>query len=406
MQKNRLQRRLIMRELTKNDVSQYNALLRYAFQVTSRELLDVGWEEDEIRRSKYPVIEKASVLGWFDGDKLASQLAVYPMKVNIHGEIYPMGGLTGVATYPEYSNAGLMHSLMKQSLEDMRERGQSVSFLYPYSIPYYRKKGWEIVSDKMHFSIKDTQLPKRVEVSGMVERVDIEHSDIKKIHDAFANKRHGALVRSQLEWEEYFRWEVEDLIAAVYYNEKDEPLGYMFYWIENEIFYIKEMVYLTQEARHGIWNYISAHFSMINEVRGDNYTSEPLAFLLEDSEIKEEIEPYIMARIVDFEEFIKKYPFQEKSPENKLTFRVEDPLLEWNNGHFSITWDENENLILTKDIISKPIKLNIGTLTAMLLSYKRPSYLSRVEKMETDSKTIKLLESLIPLDQVYFSDYF
>ena len=128
--------------------------------------------------------------------------------------------------------------------------------------------------------------------------------------------------------------------------------------------------------------------------------------MLEDSEIKEEIEPYIMARIVDFEEFIKKYPFQEKSPENKLTFRIEDPLLEWNNGHFSITWDENENLILTKDIISKPIKLNIGTLTAMLLSYKRPSYLSRVEKMETDSKTIKLLESLIPLDQVYFSDYF
>ena len=121
---------------------------------------------------------------------------------------------------------------------------------------------------------------------------------------------------------------------------------------------------------------------------------------------KEEIEPYIMARIVDFEEFIKKYPFQEKLPENKLTFRIEDPLLEWNNGHFSITWDENENLILTKDIISKPIKLNIGTLTAMLLSYNRPSYLSRVEKMETDSKTIKLLESLIPLDQVYFSDYF
>ena len=71
----------------------------------------------------------------------------------------------------------------------------------------------------MHFLIKDTQLPKRVEVSGMVERVDIEHSDIKKIHDAFAQKRHGALVRRQLEWEEYFRWEVEDLIAAVYYND-------------------------------------------------------------------------------------------------------------------------------------------------------------------------------------------
>ncbi|MBP3284557.1 MAG: GNAT family N-acetyltransferase [Clostridia bacterium] len=395
-----------MRELDKSDVSQFNALLRYAFQVTSRELMDVGWEEDEIRRSKYPVIEKANVLGWFDQDKLASQLAVYPMKVNIHGEIYSMGGVTGVATYPEYANAGLMHSLMKKSLEDMKARGQSISFLCPYSIPYYRKKGWEIVSDKMTFSIKDTQLPKRVEVPGMVERVDLEHDDIKKIHDSFAKIRHGALIRRQLEWEEYFRWEVEDLIAAVYYSENHEPLGYLFYWIENEIFHIKEMVYLTQEARHGIWNYISAHFSMINEVHGANYTNEPLAFLLEDSEIKEEIQPYIMARIVDFEAFIRKYPFQVKSPNNKLTFRIEDPLLEWNNGNFSITWDENENLILTKEIISKPIKLNIGTLTTMLMSYKRPSYLSRVEKVETDFETIKILERLIPLEQVYFSDYF
>lgn len=406
MQKSELQKRLTMRELKKSDVSQFNALLRYAFQVTSRELMDVGWAEDEIRRSKYPVIEKANVLGWFDQEKLASQLAVYPMRVNIHGEIYDMGGLTGVATYPEYANAGLMHSLMKKSLEDMKERGQTVSFLYPYSIPYYRKKGWEIVSDKMSFTIKDTQLPKRVEVSGMVERVDIEHIDIKKIHDNFANVRHGALIRRQLEWEEYFRWEVDDLIAAIYYSDRHEPLGYLFYWIENEIFHIKEMVYLTQEARHGLWNYISAHFSMITEVRGDNYTDEPLAFLLEDSEIKEEIEPYIMARIVDFEEFIKKYPFQIKSQGIKLTFRIDDPLLEWNNGYFSITWDENGDAIVTKEILSTPIKLNIGTLTTMLMSYKRPSYLSRVEKIDTDVQTTKLLERLIPLDQVYFSDYF
>ena len=57
----KLQERLKMRELTKQDVSQFNDLLRYAFQVTRKELMDVGWEEDEIRRSKYPVIEKASL---------------------------------------------------------------------------------------------------------------------------------------------------------------------------------------------------------------------------------------------------------------------------------------------------------------------------------------------------------
>ena len=133
-------------------LTQFNDLLRYAFQVTYQELLDAGWQEDEIRQSKSPVLQKADVLGWFEEEKLVSQIAVYPMRVNIHGRIFEMGGVTGVATYPEYAGMGLMHELMTRSLQEMRSRGQTISFLYPYSIPFYRKKGWEIVSDKMTFS--------------------------------------------------------------------------------------------------------------------------------------------------------------------------------------------------------------------------------------------------------------
>ncbi|WP_153944832.1 GNAT family N-acetyltransferase, partial [Acinetobacter baumannii] len=70
-------------------------------------------------------------------------------RVNIFGQTYDMGGLTGVGTYPEYANLGLMNQLMRQALKNMRERKQSISYLYPYSIPFYRRKGWEIISDKI-----------------------------------------------------------------------------------------------------------------------------------------------------------------------------------------------------------------------------------------------------------------
>ena len=36
-------------------------------------------------------------------------------------EAYAMGGLTGVGTYPEYSNMGLMHKLLEQALKNMKE---------------------------------------------------------------------------------------------------------------------------------------------------------------------------------------------------------------------------------------------------------------------------------------------
>ena len=54
-----------MRELDKSDLEQFNALLQYAFQVTSYELFQTGWELDEIKYAKRPILEAAYVLGWF-----------------------------------------------------------------------------------------------------------------------------------------------------------------------------------------------------------------------------------------------------------------------------------------------------------------------------------------------------
>ena len=59
-----------------DDVNQYNALLRYAFQVTEQELAETGWRDDEIKQSKFPVLDRADVLGCFDGKTLISQFAV------------------------------------------------------------------------------------------------------------------------------------------------------------------------------------------------------------------------------------------------------------------------------------------------------------------------------------------
>lgn len=407
MSKGKLEARLQMRRLTADDTAQYNALLRYAFQVTDSELKSLGWDQKDMERSKKPVLEKTESFGWFDGDKLASQISVYPMKVNVFGRMYKMGGVTGVATYPEYTGRGLMGSLMKRALDNMRKNRQSLSMLVPYMIPYYRKKGWEIVSDKMTYTIRDTQLPARVKVGGMVERVSTDSEDVKRVHDAFARMRHGALKRGELEWEEYWRWEADDVLVAVYYDADEEPKGYLVYYIANDVFRIKEMVTINQEARHGLWNYVSAHFSMVEKVVGNQYTNEPMAFLLEDSEIQEEIEPYIMARIVDFEEFIRKYPFDIISIHDDLHFVLEDPVMECNCGDFSLRWDEQGNAILERGgTRGELVRCTVQTLTAMFLGYKRPTYLRRVERLDASEEAVRILEDIIPVEQPYFSDTF
>lgn len=399
-------RELKMKDVGLEHLEQYNQLLRYVFQVTDKELQEIGWEEKEIIRAKSPTLEQADVKGWFDGDKLISQVAVYPMKVRIFNKTYNMGGLTGVGTYPEYSNQGLMHKLLYQSLKNMKEKKQSISFLYPYSIPYYRRKGWEIVSDKITYEIKDYQLPKNKQVSGEVERVDVESEEVKKAYNRFAYQTHGALIRDDLAWNEYWLWDSDDLMAAIYYNDKNEPDGYVLYWIKDEVFHIKDMIFINEEARTGLWNFISAHFSMINKVIGDTYTDEPLAFLFEDADIKESISPYFMARIVDLEEFIKQYPFKADTIRREWIFKMDDPILSWNQGNFKLVIDKNGKGQITRTSQKTEDKIDIQTMATMLLGYKRPDYLYKIGRISCSNDTVDMLEDAIEQQAPYFSDYF
>lgn len=395
---------IIIRKLSTEDLDQYNELLRYAFQVTEKTLLERGLESDDIRKEKFSVLENAHVLGCFDGDALISQFAVYPMKMNVYSEILSIGFITSVATYPEYSGRGLMSRLMKASLIEMRKRGQSLALLYPYSIPLYRKRGWEIISDKMTWRVPDASALDVRQVPGYVRRVAEDSPDLIDLHGRFAKQTHGCLFRNDLAWGEYWRWDVDDTTVAIYYNFDDVPMGYMVYLIDADIMYIKEMVYLNTEAKYGLFHYIAAHDSMVDEVRGNNYSGEAIAFALPDSDIEETIRPYIMGRIIDFEDFIRQYQFNSEIKGITLTLHITDQLLEWNNKSYTIAINNGKG-----HLVSQPsnyeASLSIGTLTTLLLGYKRAPELHNLQRISANEKTIQLLDNILIRKKPYISDY-
>ena len=394
----------IRKLMAEQDLEQYNDLLRYAFQVTEKQLLDYGWENEDIRQSKRPVLEKARVIGWFDHGHLASQFAVYPLKMNIFGHICRIGFITSVATYPEYTGLGLMSRLMRRSLEEMRELGECLAILYPFSIPLYRHRGWEIISDKMSFRIKDNQLPRKISIGGYVRRVEENNPDLKRLHNIFAAQTHGCLLRNDLAWEEYWRWDEDDTNVAVYYNVKDKPCGYMVYLIKNDIMHIKEMIYLNREAQKGLWEYIHAHDSMIDEVHGNTYFSEPIAFEIDDGDIKETIRPYAMGRIVDVASFLEDYPCDPDGGELCIDLEIEDDLLPWNDHTFRIRFADG-GCALTDAPAEYHLKMGIGTLSTLLLGYKTAERLFELERIEGREDAVERLDDVLFHKIPYISDY-
>ena len=394
----------LIRYLTTGDLEQYNALLRYAFQVTEQELSDSGWKDEEIKQSKFPVLKRADVLGCFDGEELVSQVAVYPLKANVYGSIYPIGFVTSVCTYPEYTGRGIMKRLMRQSLMHMRERKQPLAMLFPYSIPLYRKMGWEIISNKISFTVKDRQIPSKAKAPGYVRRVDWENRDFMNLHARFAGATHGCLFRNSLAWEEYWRWDEDDTFVAIYYDVHDTPTGYMVYLIKDDIMHIKEMIYLDREAQMGLWEYIRAHDSMIDEVRGNSYFNEPIAFEMDDGDIREMIRPYIMGRIVDVEQFFRLYPCRPDEPGAGFAFEIEDEFLPWNQRTLPI-WFEAGKCEIRPNANFPHIRLSIATLTTLLMGYKSAAKLYRMGRIAAEERHIARLDDALLHEAPYISDY-
>ncbi|MBP0984377.1 MAG: GNAT family N-acetyltransferase [Oscillospiraceae bacterium] len=393
-----------IRSLTIKDIDQYNELLRYAFQVTEQELSEKGWKNDEIKRSKFPVLQRADVLGCFDGDDLISQFAVYPLDMNIYGVKYPVGFVTSVCTYPEHTGHGIMKRLMIQSLTRMRESRRPFALLSPYSIPLYRRLGWEIISNKMTYVVKDTQIPRKIKEPGYVRRVEWNDRQFMELHEKFAQKTHGCLFRNNLAWEEYWRWDEDDTKVAVYYSDDDIPYGYMVYLISSDVMHIKEMIYLNHEAQRGLWEYIHAHDSMIDEVRGNNYYSDSIAFELDDSDIKETIRPYSMGRIIDVKQFLENYACDPDEPAACFRFVIEDELLPWNNDSFTVLF-ENGRCRITDAQPEYTMKMTIATFTTMLLGYKTAEKLYVMDRIISDREAVEKLDDILFHQIPYVSDY-
>ena len=398
---------LEIRSLTTDDLDQYNALLRYAFQVTEQDLMRAGWRDDEVMQSKFPVLERADVLGCWDRDELVSQIAVYPLRMNIHSSIYDIGHVTSVSTYPEYSGRGIMKHLLHLSLTRIRENGRSLALLFPYSIPLYRKFGWEIVSNKISYKVKDTQIfpnRRKERAPGYVRRVSWDNEEFMNLHAHFALKTHGCILRDSIAWEEYWRWDEEDTLVAVYYNESDCAMGYMVYLIKEDVMHIKEMVYLSMEAQKGLWDYISAHYSMIDEVRGNSYRNELMAFILEDGNVAEAIRPYMMARIVDVPMFFEDYRIDDAEADVCFAFQIEDPFLDWNNGTFNVLFHGGRAEVTGMDP-DYTVSMSIGTLTTLLLGYMDATQLARLERIEGSPEAIEALDEILIHEIPYISDY-
>ena len=70
-----------------------------------------------------------------------------------------MVGIGYVASYPEARGQGGINQIMEKILEDCRYRKVSLSYLAPFSYPFYRRYGYEQSFDKISYQLNSRDVP-------------------------------------------------------------------------------------------------------------------------------------------------------------------------------------------------------------------------------------------------------
>src|SRR5699024_11115297 len=167
--------------------------------------------------------------------------------------------VSAVATWPEFRRSGMVKYLLFHSLKYMKQKGQTISYLFPFSFAFYRKYGWEIAFADKEYTIPMERLSKVVNGHGYVRRRKTDIPLLNAIYSTYAKTFNGMLVRDEKWWNE--RIFNEESHIAVSYNEKDNPNGYIHFNVKEDTIRVKEMAYTSMNGRNLLLRFIANHDS-------------------------------------------------------------------------------------------------------------------------------------------------
>jgi predicted acetyltransferase len=362
------------------------------------------------RRERFQmIVENSWNYGYFDEEKrLTSQVMATPFSVTFYGKEYLMAGIGYVASYPEARGQGGINQIMERILKDCRERKVSLSYLAPFSYPFYRRYGYEQLFDKIHYHLDSRDVPNVKKTSGKMKRATFEQAKkvIEMIYRQMPENQRGGLSREDW-WYTYKFKQKKENHYALYYDEIGEVKGYVVYQLTAPKFVVVEWGYLTHEAFSGIVRFVSSHSGAFDSFEYScGYSGSDKNYLLKNPFAKMSITPYMMGRIVDVELFLNKYPFTEKNFSFALEI-TEDTYAKWNEGIFEIAvTNESINIKKVEETSLPVISGTIQSVTQLLMGYLKIEELAFFNQVILSTDSLLEIGKCFPSQQPILNDYF
>lgn len=285
--------------------------------------------------------------GVFDGTELRAAYTLCDFRIHWgNGQIVPMGGLAGVATFAETRGRGYVGALLRHALETMRERGQAVSALYPFSWAFYRRYGWEWVGEERRVTVPLREIPSFPEGKNVREvRAEDARDRLKPLYAAYARRYRGAFDRPDSRWEGKLKHH-EGRTTYVYLHQPPSgtPDGYLLWRFGSgdKPGHVVEMAANTPEAYRGLLSMLHYFGTQHDKASGIFPADDPLRAYLMHWDLETRVQPVYMGRVVDVAAAVRALKPPERMANGAVTVAVTDEHAPWNTGTWRIACEDGQ----------------------------------------------------------------
>ncbi|MFW9911869.1 MAG: enhanced intracellular survival protein Eis [Candidatus Thorarchaeota archaeon] len=279
-----------------------------------------------------------------DNETAVASARLIPLQQNLRGVWKKMGAVGMVTCYPETRRRGHIRELMSHMFQAMHDDGYASSVLYPFKDSFYGAFGYvncppklRVVANPSHLS--RWKLPEGYSVKRLSMKDAAEYYRI--LFKETGAKTHGATARSEKRWNELTTASKAE-IAAVF-GPTGNPEGVMLYHHKGYSDFLGEANVGSMNVREWYWSNNSARSALLNFVY--LHADQIVQATLPANPLKDDYYQWIegrnilelktgltyMARCIDVQVALEGLP---ATNDGQLTFRVTDPLCEWNSQTF------------------------------------------------------------------------
>ncbi len=281
--------------------------------------------------------------GVWDDAGLQAMVGVIEYEIYLGAEVtVPMGGVAAVASLPASRGKGYAGACLKYSLERMRDAGQVVSSLFPFSFDYYDRFGWAWVGIQRNYEVKTRALKGAPETEDVRAATEADRPAIAAAYAEYARRYRGAVVRGEKLWNQVLNSTEKEYRYTYVYERAGHVEGYLSYKGGNrESTKLREFVSLTPTARRALLGLLRRHSMQIDKFAWDAPSDDLLWSTFMHWDLTTKMEPTTQARIVDVAGALKAWR-PKRCASGKTVVAVRDEAAPWNQATWRVEYRDGE----------------------------------------------------------------